>query len=89
MSSYLHKLANYVSFLHVLVVLLFYNFLQGQAAIRHHTFVVKEASYTRLCNTKSIMTINGNFPGETLYANRGDTVVVNVINKSSHNITIH
>ncbi|CAN0887941.1 LAC14 [Linum grandiflorum] len=65
------------------------SFLHGHAAVRHHTFVVKEAAYTRLCSTKHIMTINGKFPGETLYVNKGDTLIVDVVNNSPHNITIH
>ncbi|CAI0449723.1 unnamed protein product [Linum tenue] len=35
------------------------------------------------------MTINGNFPGETLHVHRGDTLIVHVVNRSPHNITIH
>ncbi|KAL9237670.1 hypothetical protein vseg_012191 [Gypsophila vaccaria] len=54
-----------------------------------YTFVVKEASYTRLCNTKSILTVNGRYPGPTIYVHKGDTVLVNVINHSKHNITLH
>ncbi|KAF3775596.1 Laccase-10 [Nymphaea thermarum] len=29
------------------------------------------SSYTRLCSTKDILTINGQFPGPTLYVNKG------------------
>ncbi|KAK2980521.1 hypothetical protein RJ640_022523 [Escallonia rubra] len=51
--------------------------------------MVKEASYTRLCKTKKILTVNGKFPGPTLYAYKGDTIIVNVRNKANQNITIH
>ncbi|KAK3002444.1 hypothetical protein RJ639_020553 [Escallonia herrerae] len=50
---------------------------------------VKEASYTRLCKTKKILTVNGKFPGPTLYAYKGDTIIVNVHNRANQNITIH
>ncbi|KAK3022255.1 hypothetical protein RJ639_047805, partial [Escallonia herrerae] len=50
---------------------------------------VKEASYTRLCKTKKILTVNGEFPGPTLYAHKGDTIIVNVHNRANQNITIH
>lgn len=50
---------------------------------------VKDVEYTRLCSTKSIMTVNGKFPGPTLYAHKGDTILVNVQNKARYNITIH
>ncbi|KAG6774401.1 hypothetical protein POTOM_021754 [Populus tomentosa] len=63
---------------------------------RHHTGwrimsqeQVKEVPYTRLCSTKNIMTVNGQFPGPTLYVTKGETIIVDVINKSPHNITIH
>ncbi|KAF7138121.1 hypothetical protein RHSIM_Rhsim07G0046000 [Rhododendron simsii] len=58
------------------------------ATVRHQ-FVVKEAPYTRLCKTKNILTVNGQFPGPTLYAYRGDEIVVDVYNRGKHNITIH
>ncbi|KAG5525394.1 hypothetical protein RHGRI_031898 [Rhododendron griersonianum] len=50
---------------------------------------VKETPYTRLCSTKKILTINGKFPGPTLYVHKGDTVIVDVYNKGKENITIH
>ncbi|KAK2980513.1 hypothetical protein RJ640_022515, partial [Escallonia rubra] len=50
---------------------------------------VKEASYTRLCETKNILTVNGQFPGPTLHAHKGDTIIVNVHNRANENITIH
>lgn len=50
---------------------------------------VKEAEYTRLCSTKSILTVNGEFPGPTITAYKGDTVYVHVYNKGKYNITLH
>nr|GMD91188.1 putative laccase-9 [Ipomoea batatas] len=61
----------------------------GQAELQRHTFIVKEALYTRLCSSKNILTVNGTFPGPTLYANRGDTIIIDVINQGSENITLH
>ncbi|KAF8026701.1 hypothetical protein BT93_F3239 [Corymbia citriodora subsp. variegata] len=58
-------------------------------AILRRKFVIKETPYTRLCSTKSILTVNGQFPGPTLYAHKGDTVIVDVYNKAKYNITIH
>lgn len=74
--------------LQILRFLLFGGFLCCQAIV-HHTFVVKDVPYTRLCSTKNIMTVNGQFPGPTLYVTKGETIIVDVINKSPHNITIH
>ncbi|KAK6938214.1 Multicopper oxidase, C-terminal [Dillenia turbinata] len=50
---------------------------------------VREAPYTRLCHTKKILTVNGQFPGPTLYAHKEDKLTVNVINRGNYNITIH
>ncbi|KAL3845852.1 hypothetical protein ACJIZ3_003255 [Penstemon smallii] len=36
-----------------------------------------------------MLTINGQFPGPTIYARKGDLVIVDVINRAGHNITIH
>ncbi|KAL5568218.1 hypothetical protein UlMin_024793 [Ulmus minor] len=51
--------------------------------------VVEESNHTRLCSSKNILTVNGKFPGPTLYVHRGDTVIVHVYNKANRNITIH
>ncbi|VFR00327.1 unnamed protein product [Cuscuta campestris] len=50
---------------------------------------VEEAEYTRLCSSKKILTVNGSFPGPTLYAHRGDTIIVRVFNNGNQNITLH
>ncbi|KAJ9567769.1 hypothetical protein OSB04_003735 [Centaurea solstitialis] len=60
-----------------------------EARLRHHKFIVREASYTRLCETKNILTVNGQFPGPTLYAYEGETIYVKVYNRGRQNITIH
>lgn len=44
---------------------------------------------TKLCSTKPIVTINGKFPGPTLYAREDDNVIVNLTNNVSYNVTIH
>lgn len=55
----------------------------------HYDFFIKEANYTRLCHEKTILTVNGQFPGPTIYARKGDVVVVNVYNQGDKNISIH
>ncbi|XP_015942390.1 laccase-15 [Arachis duranensis] len=55
----------------------------------HYNFVVREARYTRLCSTKSILTVNGRFPGPAIKVYKGDTIYVNVHNRGKNNITIH
>ncbi|KAL4197681.1 hypothetical protein AMTRI_Chr04g252310 [Amborella trichopoda] len=55
----------------------------------YHTFVVQSTPYTRLCSTKNILTINGQYPGPALHVHTGGTLIVNVINNSTTNITLH
>ncbi|KAF7080364.1 hypothetical protein CFC21_084459 [Triticum aestivum] len=56
---------------------------------RHYDFAIKKTNYTRLCHEKTVLTVNGQFPGPTIYARKGDIVIVNVINQGKKNITIH
>ena len=44
---------------------------------------------TRLCATKPIVTVNGKFPGPTLYAREDDNVLLRVTNHVQYNVTIH
>ncbi|XVF29911.1 hypothetical protein REPUB_Repub16aG0011300 [Reevesia pubescens] len=74
--------------LHFSVFFLFVIFYHCQASARYK-FVVKEATYTRLCSRRKILTVNGQFPGPTLYAHKGETIIVDVYNKGKYNITIH
>ncbi|KAL2468035.1 Laccase-14 [Forsythia ovata] len=59
------------------------------ALITRHRFVLTDTPFTRLCSNKSIFVVNGQFPGPTIYATEGDTIVVDVINQASENVTIH
>ncbi|RVW81883.1 putative laccase-9 [Vitis vinifera] len=78
-----------VFLLQILAFLLFGGGIYCQASTRRLTFVVREASYTRLCSSKNILTVNGQFPGPTIYAKKGETIIVDVYNKGKENITIH
>ncbi|KAG8072408.1 hypothetical protein GUJ93_ZPchr0006g43150 [Zizania palustris] len=61
----------------------------AQGATRHYDFLITETNQTRLCHEKSVLTVNGQSPGPTIYARKGDVVVVNVHNQGNKNITIH
>ncbi|CBI18303.3 unnamed protein product, partial [Vitis vinifera] len=78
-----------VFLLQILVFQLFGGGIHCQASTGRHTFVVREASYTRLCSTKDILTVNGQFPGPTIYAMKGETIIVDVYNRGKENVTIH
>nr|CAN68975.1 hypothetical protein VITISV_035998 [Vitis vinifera] len=78
-----------VFLLQILAFLVFGGGIHCQASTRRLTFVVREASYTRLCSAKNILTVNGQFPGPTIYAMKGETIIVDVYNRGKENITIH
>ncbi|KAH7434979.1 hypothetical protein KP509_06G043600 [Ceratopteris richardii] len=59
------------------------------ARTRYFNFTVQTTNVTRLCYTKALLTVNGQFPGPTSYVREGDRVVVNVTNLSSYDLTIH
>ncbi|XP_039128241.1 LOW QUALITY PROTEIN: laccase-17-like [Dioscorea cayenensis subsp. rotundata] len=44
---------------------------------------------TRLCHTKSILTVNGKFPGPSIFAREGDRLVIRVVNHVQNNVTLH
>ncbi|XP_020588518.1 laccase-22-like [Phalaenopsis equestris] len=56
---------------------------------RHYKFNIVTRNATRLCSTKPIVTVNGQFPGPTLSAREGDNVLVKVVNHVKYNVTIH
>ncbi|CAK7333499.1 unnamed protein product [Dovyalis caffra] len=60
-----------------------------QCRVRHYKFNVVTKNTTRLCSSKPIVTVNGRFPGPTLYAREDDTVLVKVVNHVKYNVSIH
>ncbi|KAK1415515.1 hypothetical protein QVD17_31298 [Tagetes erecta] len=60
-----------------------------ESKIRHYNFTVVIKNFTRLCASKPLVTVNGKFPGPTLYAREDDTVLVRLVNNVPYNITIH
>ncbi|KAF7845469.1 laccase-17-like [Senna tora] len=56
---------------------------------RHYKFNVKLQNVTRLCQTKSIVTVNGQFPGPRIIAREGDRLVIKVVNHVQYNLSIH
>ncbi|GAA0176313.1 oxidase [Lithospermum erythrorhizon] len=59
------------------------------AETHYHEFNVQETPVKRLCRTKNILTVNGQFPGPTLEGRNGDTLVIKVINNGQYNISLH
>ncbi|XVE60850.1 hypothetical protein DITRI_Ditri05aG0159900 [Diplodiscus trichospermus] len=77
------------SFLFQILCFLLFHDHRRSLATEEYEFVVKEASYTRLCSTKKILTVNGLFPGPTIQVQHGETIFVNINNQGKYNITIH
>lgn len=50
---------------------------------------IKLQNVTRLCSTKSMVTVNGKFPGPIIKVREGDRVVVKVVNHVSNNVSFH
>lgn len=44
---------------------------------------------TRLCSTKPTVTVNGKFPGPSIYAREDDTLLIKVVNQVHYNLSIH
>ncbi|KAK9265727.1 hypothetical protein L1049_025321 [Liquidambar formosana] len=51
--------------------------------------LVETTSIRKLCKTSTIVTVNGMYPGPTIYAQQDDRVVIKVTNLTPYNITIH
>ncbi|KAM6582384.1 hypothetical protein CsatB_009386 [Cannabis sativa] len=80
----------YGSMLLKIVLLLSFLFpAMVDSLVRHYNFRVVLRNTTKLCSTKPIVTVNGHFPGPTLYAREDDNVVVRVTNHVTYNLTIH
>ncbi|KAJ4725920.1 Laccase [Melia azedarach] len=56
---------------------------------RHYKFDIKLQNVTRLCHTKSIVSVNGKCPGPRIVAREGDQLLIKVVNHIQNNISIH
>ncbi|KAE8696199.1 Laccase-22 [Hibiscus syriacus] len=63
--------------------------LPAEAAVKMYQFDIRVKNVSRLCHSKPIVTVNGRFPGPTIYAIEGDRVIVNVTNHAKYNMSIH
>lgn len=66
------------------------NFSSVEARTRHHKWEVKYEYKSPDCYKKLIITINGRSPGPTIFAQQGDTVVVQLKNSLwTENVAVH
>ncbi|KAF3953943.1 hypothetical protein ACB098_04G070100 [Castanea mollissima] len=56
---------------------------------RQFEFNIEWKKVTRLCHTKPLLTVNGEYPGPTIAVHEGDHVEVKVTNRVAMNTTIH
>ncbi|KAK1269487.1 Laccase-11 [Acorus gramineus] len=61
----------------------------SEAALKKYQFDVVVKNMSRLCHAKPIVTVNGMFPGPTIYVTEGDSVIINVTNYAQYNMSIH
>ncbi|WJZ85518.1 hypothetical protein VitviT2T_005046 [Vitis vinifera] len=73
------------------LVFCFLGFLSfpADAALKKYQFDIQVKNVSRLCHAKPIVTVNGMFPGPTIYVREGDQVLVNVTNYAQYNASIH
>ncbi|KAJ4795868.1 Laccase [Rhynchospora pubera] len=62
---------------------------QQTGITRHYQFDIQMKNVTRLCETKSIVTVNGQFPGPKIEAREGDRLVIRVVNHVPYNLSLH
>ncbi|KAL6616382.1 hypothetical protein ACP70R_038652 [Stipagrostis hirtigluma subsp. patula] len=61
----------------------------ADAATANYKFTVGSMRISQLCSTTDIIAVNGQLPGPAIEVKEGDAVVVQVINASPYNLTIH
>ncbi|KAM0953516.1 putative laccase [Dioscorea sansibarensis] len=79
-------MATWVFLMHALLAMAI---LSNASITRHYKFDVRLKNVTRLCHTKSLVTVNGKFPGPKIITREGDRVIVKVVNHIRNNISIH
>ncbi|KAI3854659.1 hypothetical protein MKX03_005255 [Papaver bracteatum] len=65
-----------VLFFLALIIMIMFS-LTAKAAVKKYQFDVQVKNISRLCHAKPIVTVNGMFPGPTIYAREGDTLLIN------------
>ncbi|KAL8206157.1 hypothetical protein R6Q57_009708 [Mikania cordata] len=73
----------------VVVTALLLSARSAVASTRNYEFNIQLQNVTRLCHTRSMVTVNGKFPGPRIVAREGDRLLIKVTNHVSNNISIH
>ncbi|KAJ7559362.1 hypothetical protein O6H91_04G081800 [Diphasiastrum complanatum] len=76
-----------------LVAIITFTLLTGSNAsheqTRHYHFNITHQTVTRICNTKQLVSVNGQYPGPNLHVTEGDRLVIKVSNFVNSNVTLH
>ncbi|KAJ4792955.1 Laccase [Rhynchospora pubera] len=80
-----YPLIHYLS----LTILLACSDVSHASRTRYYKFDIIMKNYTRLCHTRSIVTVNGEFPGPKIVVRDEDRLVVKVTNHVKDNVTLH
>ncbi|MQL88644.1 hypothetical protein Taro_021215 [Colocasia esculenta] len=59
------------------------------AHVVKHTFRVGNLTVRKLCQERTVVAVNGRLPGPTIKVHQGDTLIIQVINRSPYDISIH
>ncbi|KAK4840425.1 hypothetical protein QYF36_008542 [Acer negundo] len=81
--------SSFFSGLFSFVLFVFLGIFSAEAAVKKYQFDVQVKNVSRLCHAKPIVTVNGGFPGPTIYVREGDRVLINVTNHAQYNMSIH
>ncbi|XP_071703219.1 laccase-1 [Rutidosis leptorrhynchoides] len=65
------------------------SYSSSSSTSKRFKFNVEWKNITRLCSSKAILTVNGEYPGPTIAVNEGDNVEIKVTNYVAINTTIH
>ncbi|XP_062159083.1 putative laccase-9 [Alnus glutinosa] len=57
--------------------------------VHNYTFVLNNTNFERLCTSKSMLVVNGMWPGQTIAVTKGDRAYINVQNNGDYGVTIH
>ncbi|GFZ10971.1 laccase 17 [Actinidia rufa] len=89
MAKFLLSSPQFMLFLFLFVALPLLTWPAYAGVTKHYTFEIKLQNVTRLCHTKSMVTVNGRFPGPRIMAREGDRLLIKVVNHVQNNISIH
>ncbi|KAI3448027.1 hypothetical protein Pfo_004692 [Paulownia fortunei] len=73
----------------LIVCLVGYVSTPAKAEVKKYQFDIQVKNVSRLCHAKPIVTVNGMFPGPTVYVREGDQLLINVTNHAQYNMSIH